>query len=148
MNAGGRELIVGIVIGLCIARPKEEKRAPACGAAAQGPDHIGARRYVHDQTRNAAVEPGHREALLPAHAGPHHHHRRAVPFRTAEETWFWFIKANQARLDGARYKSAEGSVPRPPGPGPIDGVDDDDPTGVGGESAGASAGNPSWWRPC
>ena len=38
----------------------------------------------------------------------------AVPFHTAEEAWFWFIQANQARLDGARYKSAEGrNVPRP-----------------------------------
>lgn len=37
----------------------------------------------------------------------------AVPFHTAEEAWFWFIQANQARLDGARYKSGEGSVARP-----------------------------------
>ncbi|HEY8962870.1 MAG TPA: hypothetical protein VIN59_00250 [Alphaproteobacteria bacterium] len=37
----------------------------------------------------------------------------AVPFHTAEETWFWFMQANQARMDGARFKSAEGSVARP-----------------------------------
>lgn len=34
-----------------------------------------------------------------------------VPFRTAEEAWFWFIAANQARLEGARKNG--GGVRRP-----------------------------------
>lgn len=37
----------------------------------------------------------------------------AVLFHTPEEAWFWFMQANQARLDGARTKSREGSVCRP-----------------------------------
>ncbi len=36
-----------------------------------------------------------------------------VPFTTAEEVWFWFIDANQARLDGARYTAARGNIRRP-----------------------------------
>ncbi|MBU6235263.1 MAG: hypothetical protein KGQ41_05415 [Alphaproteobacteria bacterium] len=36
-----------------------------------------------------------------------------VPFDTAEEAWFWFIQANQARLDGARYTAVRGNVRRP-----------------------------------
>jgi hypothetical protein len=36
-----------------------------------------------------------------------------VPFNTAEEAWFWFIGANQARLDGARFTAARGNVRRP-----------------------------------
>jgi hypothetical protein len=27
--------------------------------------------------------------------------------------WFWFIEANQARLDGARYTAAKGNIRRP-----------------------------------
>ena len=37
----------------------------------------------------------------------------AIPFYSAEETWFWFVQANQARLDGARYTAGAGGVRRP-----------------------------------
>lgn len=36
-----------------------------------------------------------------------------VPFDTPEEVWFWFIQANEARLDGARYTAVRGNVRRP-----------------------------------
>ncbi len=36
-----------------------------------------------------------------------------VPFDTIEELWFWFIVAQQARNDGARYVSGAGLVRRP-----------------------------------
>jgi hypothetical protein len=36
-----------------------------------------------------------------------------VPFESAEEAWFWFINAQQARQDGARYSAGQGTVPRP-----------------------------------
>lgn len=38
-------------------------------------------------------------------------HDTGVPFRTAEEAWFWFMTANQARIDGARNNG--GGVMRP-----------------------------------
>lgn len=38
---------------------------------------------------------------------------QTVPFTTAEEVWFWFIDANQARLEGARFSAAQGGVRRP-----------------------------------
>lgn len=37
----------------------------------------------------------------------------AVPFDTTEQAWFWFVEANQARNDGARFGSRKGGVPRP-----------------------------------
>lgn len=37
----------------------------------------------------------------------------AEPFETAEELWFWFIAAQAARNDGARYASGLGSINRP-----------------------------------
>jgi hypothetical protein len=37
----------------------------------------------------------------------------AVPFATMEEAWFWFIQAQQARNDGARFTMGLGRVPRP-----------------------------------
>ena len=37
----------------------------------------------------------------------------AVPFGSVEEAWFWFIDANQARLDGARFTAARGHIRRP-----------------------------------
>lgn len=40
-------------------------------------------------------------------------HHTTVPFASAEEAWFWFIDANQARLDGARFTAARGNVRRP-----------------------------------
>lgn len=36
-----------------------------------------------------------------------------VPFDSAEEAWFWFIVAQQARNDGARFTMGIGLVPRP-----------------------------------
>ena len=37
----------------------------------------------------------------------------AVPFSDAEEAWFWFIAAQEARTDGARFVSGQGICPRP-----------------------------------
>lgn len=36
-----------------------------------------------------------------------------TPFISAEEMWFWFIQANQARNDGARMSANKGAVIRP-----------------------------------
>lgn len=36
-----------------------------------------------------------------------------TPFRNAEEAWFWFIQANQAKQDGARQSAGQGAVIRP-----------------------------------
>lgn len=36
-----------------------------------------------------------------------------VPFTSAEEAWFWFIQAQSARNDGARFVMGRGPVPRP-----------------------------------
>ncbi|HET6183209.1 MAG TPA: hypothetical protein VFA03_06395 [Acetobacteraceae bacterium] len=38
---------------------------------------------------------------------------RAVPFRSAEEAWFWTMAALVARRDGARFGANRGAVPRP-----------------------------------
>lgn len=35
------------------------------------------------------------------------------PFDTAEEAWFWFIAAQEARVDGARFSAGLGQIPRP-----------------------------------
>lgn len=37
----------------------------------------------------------------------------AVPFRDAEEAWFWFIAAQAARNDGARFVAGQSLYPRP-----------------------------------
>ncbi len=37
----------------------------------------------------------------------------AVPFSDTEEAWFWFIQAQQARVDGARFSAGAGLIPRP-----------------------------------
>lgn len=37
----------------------------------------------------------------------------AVPFRDAEEAWFWFIAAQSARNDGARFAAGQSLYPRP-----------------------------------
>lgn len=42
-----------------------------------------------------------------------HYSVEATPFDTAEELWFWFIQAQQARIDGARFTVGQGLVPRP-----------------------------------
>lgn len=49
----------------------------------------------------------------PPHAPAQTSHQQALPFNNPEEVWFWFIEANQARLDGARYTAARGNVRRP-----------------------------------
>ena len=36
-----------------------------------------------------------------------------VPFESAEEAWFWFIQAQQARNDGARISAGQSLYPRP-----------------------------------
>lgn len=42
-----------------------------------------------------------------------------VPFETVEEVWFWFIQAQQARVDGARYSAGLSLTPRPCEPSDI-----------------------------
>lgn len=37
----------------------------------------------------------------------------AIPFGNAEEAWFWFITAQQARNDGARFTAGGGLLQRP-----------------------------------
>jgi len=41
------------------------------------------------------------------------------PFETAVEAWFWFILAQQARNDGARYTAGMSLAPRPCEPADI-----------------------------
>jgi hypothetical protein len=36
-----------------------------------------------------------------------------VPFKSAEEAWFWFIQAQTARNEGARITAGAGLYPRP-----------------------------------
>ncbi len=36
-----------------------------------------------------------------------------IPFASAEEAWFWFIQAQAAREDGARFTMGLGVYPRP-----------------------------------
>lgn len=36
-----------------------------------------------------------------------------VPFQSAEEAWFWFVAAQEARCDGARIAAGQGLYPRP-----------------------------------
>lgn len=38
---------------------------------------------------------------------------RAEPFDDAEAAWFWFMQAQQARIDGARFAAGLGLVHRP-----------------------------------
>lgn len=38
---------------------------------------------------------------------------QTVPFENAEEAWFWFIAAQQARLDGAKFIAGQALVQRP-----------------------------------
>jgi hypothetical protein len=45
--------------------------------------------------------------------------RPATPFDTALEAWFWFIQAQDARNDGARFASGLGLVARPCEPSDI-----------------------------
>ncbi|NQV83445.1 MAG: hypothetical protein HQ494_06445 [Rhodospirillales bacterium] len=36
-----------------------------------------------------------------------------APFQNAEEAWFWFIRCQKARADGARFEADMGSMARP-----------------------------------
>lgn len=38
---------------------------------------------------------------------------RTVPFESATDAWFWFIAAQQARSEGARFIAGIGLMPRP-----------------------------------
>lgn len=38
---------------------------------------------------------------------------KTTPFASTEEAWFWFIQAQAARNDGARFSMGLGLVPRP-----------------------------------
>ena len=38
---------------------------------------------------------------------------KAQPFDSVEQAWFWFIQAQQARIDGARLSQGLGMIPRP-----------------------------------
>lgn len=38
---------------------------------------------------------------------------KTIPFDTVEEAWFWFVAAQQARIDGARITAGQALVERP-----------------------------------
>ena len=38
---------------------------------------------------------------------------KTIPFDSAEEAWFWFIAAQEARNDGARFAAGQAMFPRP-----------------------------------
>ena len=38
---------------------------------------------------------------------------KTIPFDSAQEAWFWFIRAQAARNDGARFAAGQGALPRP-----------------------------------
>ncbi len=40
-------------------------------------------------------------------------HEFTTPFATAEEAWFWFIRCQKARQDGARFESGASEFIRP-----------------------------------
>ena len=42
-----------------------------------------------------------------------------TPFDTVEEAWFWFVLAQQAKVDGARYVAGMSSLSRPCEPNDI-----------------------------
>lgn len=44
---------------------------------------------------------------------------KATPFDNAEEAWFWFIQAQEARNDGARFTAGLSQTQRPCDPGDI-----------------------------
>lgn len=39
--------------------------------------------------------------------------QETTPFESVEEAWFWFITAQQAKNDGARFVAGGGLVTRP-----------------------------------
>jgi len=50
-----------------------------------------------------------RERFVPRPASTAH----ALPFASAEEAWFWFVQAHEARHAGGRVLAGVGDVPRP-----------------------------------
>ncbi len=46
--------------------------------------------------------------LTRSYAGP-----ASVPFGSTEEAWFWFVRAQEARAEGARFTAGLGEDPRP-----------------------------------
>jgi len=46
-------------------------------------------------------------------------HVATIPFDSAVEVWFWFIQAQDARNDGARFSAGAGLIPRPCEPSDI-----------------------------
>ncbi|MFY8095567.1 MAG: hypothetical protein ACOVN0_18970 [Niveispirillum sp.] len=65
------------------------------------------------------ILPGPRPRTLPPLSAP-----PGTPFDTAEDAWFWFICAQEAKLAGARIRAGQGLVPRPCEPADILGVVD------------------------
>lgn len=47
------------------------------------------------------------------HTPKHQSAGMAQPFDSVEQAWFWFIQAQQARVDGARFMAGAGLIPRP-----------------------------------
>lgn len=43
----------------------------------------------------------------------------SVPFCSAEEAWFWFMRSQRARLEGAKMRSDEADIIRPCDPDDI-----------------------------
>ena len=48
-----------------------------------------------------------------------YHDLPTVPFIDVEQAWFWFIRCQQARRDGARFDTVSGGVRRPCDPDDI-----------------------------
>lgn len=48
-----------------------------------------------------------------------HANNTKVPFHSAQEAWFWFVQAEKARHDGARFVSGMSVYPRPCEPSDI-----------------------------
>lgn len=44
---------------------------------------------------------------------PDFENSRAVPFESVEDVWFWFITAQEARNEGARFVAGAGAITRP-----------------------------------
>lgn len=38
---------------------------------------------------------------------------KTMPFESAQEAWFWFVQAQSARNDGARFAAGQSLLPRP-----------------------------------
>lgn len=47
------------------------------------------------------------------HTPKHQIDKEVFPFESAEESWFWFIQAMQARAEGARFTQGLALYPRP-----------------------------------